>query len=162
MLFRSILANLSPAQEVEIDIHNQNQINYKIGNNLFMKVSFTGAEVMGTGENNLLAMFDKMIDLLENGGSNEEIAALTQKFKEKQNDVLSLLADIGGRSNRLEMMSERYELDSINYEMVRANIEDIDMGEVIMKFKMAEAVYTAALSVGNRVIVPSLVDFLRG
>ncbi len=58
-------------------------------------------------------------------------------------------------------MSERYELDAMNYEMVRANIEDIDQSEVIMKFKMAEAVYNAALSVGSRVIVPSLVDFLR-
>lgn len=155
------LANLTPTQEGKIDAHNQNQINYEIGKNLFMKVSFTGAEVMGTGESNIFAMFDKMIDLLENGGSNEEIAAETQKFKEKQNDVLSLLADIGGRSNRLEMVSERYELDSINYEMVRANIEDIDQSEVIMKFKMAESVYNAALSVGSRVIVPSLVDFLR-
>lgn len=158
------LANLDsaiPADKTTIDNLNQNQINYEIGKNLFMKVSFTGAEVMGTGESNLFAMFDKMINLLENGGSTEDIAAETQKFKNKQNDVLSLLADIGGRSNRLEMVSERYELDAMNYEMVRANIEDIDQSEVIMKFKMAEAVYNAALSVGSRVIVPSLVDFLR-
>lgn len=157
------LANLAdtPDHGYEIETHNQNQLNFEIGKNLFMKVSFTGAEVMGTDENNIFAMFDKMIELLENGGSTEDIAAETQKFKNKQNDVLSLLADIGGRSNRLEMVSERYELDAMNYEMVRANIEDIDQSEVIMKFKMAEAVYNAALSVGSRVIVPSLVDFLR-
>ena len=44
---------------------------------------------------------------------------------------------------------------------MRSDAEDVDMADVIMYLKMAEAVYQAALSAGARVIQPSLMDFLR-
>jgi flagellar hook-associated protein 3 FlgL len=77
-----------------------------------------------------------------------------------QEQVLSMVSDIGGQANRLEFVSDRYELDSINYATVKSNIEDIDTAEVIMHYKTAESVYMAALSTGSKIIQPSLLDFL--
>jgi flagellar hook-associated protein 3 FlgL len=44
---------------------------------------------------------------------------------------------------------------------MQSDVEDLDQGEAIMNFSMMEAVYRAALSVGGRVLPPSLMDFLR-
>ncbi len=136
-------------------------LSFEVGRGLEMPVTFPGQDVAGTGENNVMKLFDDLISLLENDGTDDEISEMAAKFQSKQNDVLALSAELGGRTNRLDLIGTRYGKDAINYEGVRGNIEDIDSSEVIMQFKMAEAVYNAALSVGSRVIVPSLVDFLR-
>ncbi|MDD4683569.1 MAG: flagellar hook-associated protein FlgL [Eubacteriales bacterium] len=136
-------------------------LSFEVGRGLEMPVTFPGHEVAGTGEKNIMNLFDEMIDLLENDGSSEEISGMATKFQDKQNEILAMTAELGGRTNRLELISNRYGKDAINYEGVRGNIEDIDTSEVIMHFKMSEAVYNAALSIGSKVIVPSLVDFLR-
>ena len=47
------------------------------------------------------------------------------------------------------------------YEELLSKNQDADMAEVIMELKMQENVYRASLSAGARIIMPSLVDFLR-
>jgi len=71
------------------------------------------------------------------------------------------MAEIGGRQNRLDMMNTRFEQDTINYTQMKSDVEDLDQAEAIMNYSMAEAVYRAALSVGGRILQPTLVDFLR-
>jgi flagellar hook-associated protein 3 FlgL len=63
--------------------------------------------------------------------------------------------------NRIDLVKNRYEKDLINYETVKSEVEDADLAEVVMNLKMAEAVYQAALAIGDQVIQPSLVDFLK-
>ncbi|MEA4889104.1 MAG: flagellar hook-associated protein FlgL [Clostridiaceae bacterium] len=158
------LTALDPANAADkatIDQLNSEQVSFEIGRGLDMSVTFSGAEVMGTGDDNLIKMLDDFYNLLQSDGSSADIAAIGQRFKEKQNDILALVADVGGRSNRLELVANRYESDELNYETIRSGIEDIDPSEVIMNFKMAESVYNAALSVGSQVLMPSLMDFLN-
>ena len=91
----------------------------------------------------------------------EQIAASIRPLQDAQNHLLTRTADIGGRVRRLEMLEARYENDLINYERMRSEAEDVDFAESIMNFRMAEAVYQAALSAGARIIQPTLMDFLR-
>jgi len=91
----------------------------------------------------------------------DEFTLLIKTLQDAQNHLLVKTAEIGGRQRRLELLEARYEQDHLNYESMRSDAEDVDMAEVIMYLKMAEAVYQAALSAGARVIQPSLMDFLR-
>ena len=93
--------------------------------------------------------------------STDELTLMIKTLQDAQNHLLAKTAEIGGRQRRLELLEARYEQDNLNYETMRSDAEDVDMAEVIMYLKMAEAVYQAALSAGARVIQPSLMDFLR-
>ncbi|MBP7402995.1 MAG: flagellar hook-associated protein FlgL [Clostridia bacterium] len=152
--------DLTTAPAADIDAQNAQKIEFEIGTGKRVKVAMTGAEVMGTGNDNLIKIFDDLIAGLK-AGDQDAIAASTSRISERQDHVLSLVADIGGQSNRLEFVSNRYELDRINYLTVQSDIEDIDTAEVIMQYKAAESVYTAALSAGSKIIQPSLIDFLN-
>ena len=135
-------------------------IQYDIGSGLKTDVSVSGVELLGYGDNNIIKIYDDLIATLKSGAETEKISAIADKLKVKQSDILSIAADIGGRTNRLDLVASRYESDAINYETVRSNVEDIDMAEVIMNLKFAEAVYNAALAAGARIIQPSLLEFL--
>jgi flagellar hook-associated protein 3 FlgL len=78
----------------------------------------------------------------------------------KQEDMMALTSIVGGRTNRVAIVRERYSLDDLNYTTRISKIEDADMAEAISNLKTAESVYNAALGAGARVIQPSLLDFL--
>jgi flagellar hook-associated protein 3 FlgL len=160
-----------------------NVINYEIGFGIYMDIGVGGVDFMGADEENLYKIFTDLYQLLNNrdpetGDSwpdgvdpdtgnpntevgNPQIQPFLAKFQEAQRKTLAVLADIGGRQNRLDLVSSRYGHDTINYTQMKSDVEDLDQAKAIMEFSMAEAVYRAALSVGARIIQPTLVDFLR-
>ncbi len=149
---------LDPASLVKL---KGQAVEYQIGTNLTTQISINGVELVGSGEDNLFAVFDELIANLESDGSSDQISHSIEKLKHKQVDVLALATDLGGRMNRIDLVKNRYEKDQINYETVKSEVEDADLAEVVMNLKMAEAVYHAALAIGDQVIQPSLVDFLK-
>ncbi|WOV85001.1 flagellar hook-associated protein FlgL [Sporosarcina jeotgali] len=81
---------------------------------------------------------------------------------DKQLDVvLTKRADIGARSNRAELMHNRLEMQEGAAKKQRSLNEDVDMEKAITEMITSESIHRAALSVGARIIQPSLVDFLR-
>lgn len=133
-----------------------------------------------TKETNLYEVLDQLYNTLidfgtqavvedENGvkkfkypsGSAEKIGAFISDLQAGQNHVLAITADLGGRQNRVEVLTDRYESDNLNYTQMLSDAEDADFAEVVMNYKMAEAVYKAALSTGAYIIQPTLMDFLR-
>lgn len=75
--------------------------------------------------------------------------------------VLTQRADIGARQNRVEMMENRLASQEIIAIKQMSENEDIDFEKVITEMITEESIHRAALSVGARIIQPSLVDFLR-
>jgi len=90
-----------------------------------------------------------------------ELTKLIKPLQDAQNHLLTKTAIIGGRVKRLELLEARYEQDSINYQQMMSDAEDVDMAEVIMRLRIAESVMQSAMSAGARVIQPTLMDFLR-
>jgi flagellar hook-associated protein 3 FlgL len=153
--------DLVTAPAAQTDALNAQIIRYSTGTNVTTDVSITGVDLMGTGADNIDKILSDLADALDSGASTDVLEPFVGKLQSKQQDVLSMLADIGGRANRLEMMSNANSDNEINYTEVLSKVEDIDQAQVTMDFKMAEAVYRSALEVGARVIQPSLLDFLR-
>ncbi|MCT4605031.1 MAG: flagellar hook-associated protein FlgL [Marinisporobacter sp.] len=108
----------------------------------------------------LIAVFDDFSDALNNDDKNR-ISVAIERIGNHMKNVLSVRGEIGVKTNRMEMLVNRIDRDTINFTGLLSKNEDVDMGETIMKFKNDENVYRASLSVGAKVIQPSLIDFIR-
>ena len=143
---------------------------YEISTGVDFEVGISGAAFLGTGEENVFHIFHQFFqtisqssDLNEDGLEmlHENIKPFIGSMLTAQRATLTQLAEIGGRSSRIEMMTDRYAVSNINYTQMKSDVEDLDQGEAIMWFSMAEAVYRSALGIGGRILPPSLQDFMR-
>ena len=108
-------------------------------------------------------MFKSIKTSIENPGSAEAkpMGDFIGMIDNNMDAVLTQRADIGARQNRVEMMENRLDSQEINAIKQMSENEDIDYEKVITEMITQESIHRAALSVGARIIQPSLVDFLR-
>ncbi|MFD1926870.1 flagellar hook-associated protein FlgL [Sporosarcina siberiensis] len=102
-----------------------------------------------------------LIATIKAGKSGEEISNHLKDINKAQDSVLETRADIGARQNRAEMMENRLESQEAAAKKQMSENEDIDYEKTITEMITQESIHRAALSVGARIIQPSLVDFLR-
>ncbi|VDH00960.1 Hook-filament junction protein [Lysinibacillus sphaericus] len=107
-------------------------------------------------------MFKEIDDLFKSFDDPDvDFGASIGKVDGMMDDLLTERADVGARQNRAELMDDRLETqEGISKKQMSLN-EDIDYEKVITEMISQESVHRAALSVGARIIQPSLVDFLR-
>ncbi len=162
MLFNGI-SLIGAVDMTDVDAELQNKIQYKVGFKIDMNISISGIELMGIGDDANIhhVMNDFYKACMDPDSTWETISPFMGKFQSIQTNILGVQAEIGGRMNRITAMQDTYSIDMINYKDLKSKVEEIDMAETITYFSMAEAVYRAALSVGSRVIQPTLMDFLR-
>lgn len=147
----------------KIDITNKQKIKYQIGIGAEVEVGVFGTEIFGddgSGKSQIIKDLDQLITDLDadnTGGIKDSLA----KMDEHLNNTLSIRAEIGAKTNRLELVQKRLEKDNINFTELLSENEDVDMAEAIMNLKMEESVYRASLSAGAQVIQPTLLDFIR-
>lgn len=146
---------------------------YNVGVSENIEVNTVGIKVFGVGDANysansvdsgekayVIQVFDDIIGALEASDFDklsENIDVINGVLK----NTLQVRAEIGAKTNRLQMTKNRLESDAINTTRLLSENEDADLAEVIMNIKVAESIYQASLSSGARIIQPSLVDFLR-
>ena len=73
---------------------------------------------------------------------------------------LALQSEVGARQNRLEMMSNRLDIQYTNAVKQLSENEDTDYSKAITDMTTAESIHQASLSVGSKIIRQTLVDFL--
>lgn len=102
---------------------------------------------------------DDMFQQIEDGAISfdEAIGAVDGMM----DDLLTERADVGARQNRAELMDDRLQTQEVIATKQMSLNEDVDYEKVITEMITQESVHRAALSVGSRIIQPSLVDFLR-
>lgn len=142
---------------------NDKPIVYEIGVGIEFTVNTTAKEVFqyDDPEKDLLKTLQGVYDNMVNDRGKEISNVDIEKLQENLDQVLACRAKIGARVNRLEMTSNRMKDQEINYTKLQAEVESADPAEVIMQLKTQENVYRSALSVGARIIQPTLMDFLR-
>ena len=120
----------------------------------------TGDSVKSGEKTQLIGVFDQLIADLASGDSTK-IGDAIKRLDSHLDNINAVRAEIGVKSNRLELTSNRIDDDTLNLQTLLSENEDADMAEVIMNLKMEENVYKASLSGGAKIIQPSLLDFLR-
>jgi flagellin-like hook-associated protein FlgL len=120
--------------------------------------------------NALDLLYNKLNEVNLLGTDNENIGAeqlglftseFITPFQKAQSHIMSQVAEIGGKRKRLELITNKYDQDFINYTQMKSDAEDADEAELIMQFKMAETVYKAALATGNYILQPTLMDYMK-
>jgi len=139
---------------------DEGQIEFEIGVNVTMAVNMKGKDIFfGTdGSDGLFAIMKDLHTQLANGESSGPSMG---KLDEALDNVLRQVSELGGKQNRVELAQERLKDLTLNLKKIRSEAEDLDYAEAIMNLKMEEFAYRTALSVGARIIQPSLIDFLR-
>jgi flagellar hook-associated protein 3 FlgL len=135
---------------------------YMVGVGVKLQINLSGNDVFGNpGEaDNIFAVFDQIIAALRNG-DHAGVAAQIPNIESRMDKILNQQAEIGARVNRVELMQNRLKDLELNLTDLQSKTEDIDYEKLIIDAKINENIYQASLSVGAKIITPSLVDFLN-
>ncbi|MDD2401998.1 MAG: flagellar hook-associated protein FlgL [Clostridia bacterium] len=138
--------------------HNEKKIVYEVGVGVEIPINITAKEAFVDAD--LFGTLQEIATNLESGDTTA-LSSDIEKINQAMDQILSCRAKAGAGVNRLEMTKERLAEQEINYSTVQAEVDGVDPALVIMQLKNQENIYQASLAVGAKVIMPSLVDFLR-
>lgn len=106
---------------------------------------------------------EKALGTVEAGEAPDQASLQSSitNFQDAMGNIMSVTAEIGAKSNRLNMTTNKLADQALNLEELLSFNEDVGLPEAYMKLSIEENVYRASLAVGAKVIQPSLMDFLR-
>ena len=94
------------------------------------------------------------------GMDDEGIQSFLGKIDDHLDNTLVELAEIGAKRNRLKFIENRIDDNDLAMTAQLSSVQDIDYAATTIAFKSMESIYQASLSVGAKVIQPTLVDFI--
>jgi flagellar hook-associated protein 3 FlgL len=134
-----------------------NNYQVEVSRGVFMKANVNPGNVFNQ------EMFDTLQKIEEElkGGDPKGLDTLLDNLDTVMTTLSAERSELGARYNRLEMVETRLGQQEVLATRVLSDNEDADIERVIMDLKSQESVHRAALSVGARIIQPTLMDFLR-
>lgn len=153
------LSDTSEANNIKTD---PGTVNFIVGESVQLPINVTGDSIFGASgdDDHLFVMIDRLTGAL--GTSDfDTISAQLDKLDTRMDKVLTVRAEIGAKTNRVELMAGRLEDMGINLTDLQSKAEDADYEKLIIQSKIQESIYNASLSVGAKIISTSLVDFMR-
>ena len=133
-------------------------VEIEIFDGVSMKVNTNAIDVFKNIDDMLAAV---STDMTTGTASGQDYSTYLTGISDRMNEILTTRADIGARQNRVELMDNRLQSQEVIATKQMSENEDIDYEKVITQMITQESVHRAALSVGARIIQPSLVDFIR-
>ena len=135
---------------------------FGISAGVIMPVNVSGQDVFGApgASDNIYKVFDDLSNALGNG-DYMTVSNLIGTLDSRIDTLLAVRAEIGAKANRIELTQGRLKDISTNLQSLLSKTEDADMAEVITNLKTGENVYQSSLSVGAKLLRPSLIDFLH-
>ncbi|MBM7664863.1 flagellar hook-associated protein 3 FlgL [Solibacillus kalamii] len=107
------------------------------------------------------AMFEEINTAIQSDTPASELSKHISTIDKNMNKLLETRAGIGARQNRVELMDTRLQSQEVIATKRMSENEDIDYEKTITQMITQESIHRAALSVGARIIQPTLTDFLR-
>ena len=89
------------------------------------------------------------------------ISGELEQFEKAKSQLLISVTEIGSKTSFLENTVNRLENTKLNLNEKMVFVEKVDPETAIMNMKMYEYSYTAALSMGSKILQPSFIDFMR-
>lgn len=131
------------------------------GDSVF-NISMSGIKFIGSGEDNLYNLIENIKNQLTSTEfSIDKISPYIEKFEKQKSQVLVNATDIGSKVNYLDFLKNRNEDNKFELNKKLLEVEHIDPAEAIIDFKMQEYSYNAALSMGNKILQNSFIDFMK-
>jgi flagellar hook-associated protein 3 FlgL len=141
-----IKREISPGVTIDINVNGSQML--------------AGTDVKGT-DHDMVSALQNVVSALNKGDYSALGGDLVDDVQANIDNILRLRADVGAKSNRMESAKSKNEDETLNLTEMLSKVEDIDIAEKIMQYKVMESVYQASLMSGAKIIQPSLIDFLR-
>ena len=106
-------------------------------------------------------MFEDISTAIQGGATGSELSEHLSTIDKNMNKLLETRAGIGALQNRVELMDTRLQTQEVIATKRMSENEDIDYEKTITQMITQESIHRAALSVGAKIIQPTLADFLR-
>lgn len=130
----------------------------RISDNETVRVDFDGAQVFGVGANSAFALLtDIAADLRAGDNVGGRLADIDARLK----DVVSARGTTGARQGQIERAAAQNLSVSVDLEARRAEVENVDSLEVLVRLESAELVFQSALQVTAKSLQTNLLEFLR-
>jgi flagellar hook-associated protein 3 FlgL len=132
----------------------------QVGSNNSVSVNVLGKYIFNNdGNGGIFKVLSDIVSEFKNptGSENDHLS----KLDSQMDNLLGHRAELGARMNRMELSISRLEGLEVSTTSLLSKEEDVDIARVIIDLKAQENVQRAALSIGAKIIQPSLVDFLR-
>lgn len=159
---------MQTALNTEFSEFPANTVTATVGANIAISVNGVNDGTVPSLEVDYIASTkSKLISDIENLVSNlknYDTAAIQNSLTdidEHIDSAVTSIAEVGSKTNRLEFIDNRLDDDKLSLTKLLSEVYDVDAGEAIIMMKALENVYRASLSVGSKVIQPTLVDFIR-
>lgn len=158
-IFNGQNTNMKPSSNVDADgniSYGSTAINLEVFSGISIQINTDGSKIFGDA----LAKdgsIQKTIEALENNG---DVSPMLDELDKTINSFLAVQAQVGARQNRIELMTERLSQQEVFATEVLSKNEDVDIEKAIMNLTTQESVHSASLSVGAKIMQPSLLDFL--
>lgn len=150
-----------PSSIKEFQNTNEEKLELQVGQTNNVQINTPGTEVFNKNINGDGGVFGVLSNIVSKLKSGELTSDSLSQLDGQIDNVLTKRSEIGARMNRMELSQSRLEGLTVSTTSLLSNEEDADLSQVIINLKAEENVQRAALSVGARIIQPSLVDFLR-
>ncbi|MGI6040140.1 MAG: hypothetical protein GX257_00930 [Clostridiales bacterium] len=125
-----------------------------------IKISSSGIEAIGFGENNL---YDLLTDI-ENSLRTGEMTDIDKKLEalaDHKDNILIHVTDLGSRTSYLEKSKERIENEVFNLKVKQRGLEAVDLEYETINNKSLEMAWMINLQLGSQILPASIFDFLR-
>jgi len=140
-------------------------VTYEIGQGITLNVNLQANQIFGDADaagttDNVFAVFDRISAALSSGsytGVNAEIAQVKSRLEK----ISSARAENGAKTNRAELMKNRLDEMEVGLTGLQSRTEDADVEKLYIDSTVTQNIYQASLSVGAKIITPSLVNFLN-
>lgn len=136
-------------------------IQREIGQGVTVDLITDGSKITKTGTEDLGSLIQDIITAMNDNDTESLSGELLGDIDKHLDNVIRVRSSVGAIYNRLEAAKSRNESENLNLSKLLSEREDIDIAEKYMEYSVMSTVYQASLSVGAKILQPSLLDYLR-
>lgn len=123
-----------------------------------VRVDSNGAAVFGDGPTSAFALLQQIATDLRAGNP---VASQLNAIDARMGSMLQEVAAVGARYNQLLTAQQDVQARTVTLQTRLTGVEDVDLAETVVQLKLQEVAYNASLGATQRILQPSLMDFLR-
>jgi flagellar hook-associated protein 3 FlgL len=134
------------------------EVQRRISDNETVRVDTNGADAFGAGAGSVFALLKDIATELRGGA---EVGSRLGDIDDRLKGMVTAQGATGARQAQIERASAQNLAVSTDLEARRAEVENVDSLEVLVRLQSAELVFQSALQVTARSLQTNLMEFLR-
>ena len=147
---------------------NNNKLLVEVSDGMEIEYNVTAKDLIETKDSkgNNINYFDVLNEVSkafnETPADVEKLnSELMDKMDEMLKHTLNERTELGAKDNIVTSIRSSNDDSVINMKGALSLTKDVDVAEKYIEYKSAEAIYTAAIQVGAKIITPTIMDYLR-